>query len=275
MTDSFTKEELNRLERLHAKYVAAVKAREKVFSTPPKLVQIDELSMAHAAMISAALEYADNCGKAFPHLFIMLRDLQERLDFQGRVKPWMDVCFGPEISADMTERNHRFLEEALELVQSTGCTADEAHQLVEYVFSRDVGDPPQEVGGVQVTLAALCLATGMDMAACGETELARIWTKVEKIREKHASKPKHSAMPQKWPDWKARTEAAEAEAENVRLRGRSFQLKSIETIHTPMGRMVCTTTEYVGKDGRTGIIDECHSIDKPAAPAKALGGENE
>ena len=44
-------------------------------------------------------------------------------DFQASVSPWMQQCFGPEISADITERNHRFLEEALELVQSSGCTA--------------------------------------------------------------------------------------------------------------------------------------------------------
>ena len=75
--------------------------------------------------------------------------------FQYRVKPWMDKCFGSTISKDRIERNHRFLEEALELVQACECTAEEAHQLVDYVFSRPIGDKPQEVGGVMVTLAAL------------------------------------------------------------------------------------------------------------------------
>ncbi|WP_253279357.1 hypothetical protein [Comamonas testosteroni] len=115
--------------------------------------------------------------------------------FQQRVQPWMMACFGAEISADRRERNHRFLEEALELVQSCGCTASEAHQLVEYVFGRPVGDPMQEAGGVMVTLAALCLANNLDMHACAETELARIWTKVEAIRAKQAAKPKHSPLP--------------------------------------------------------------------------------
>jgi hypothetical protein len=116
--------------------------------------------------------------------------------FQDRVQPWMLTCFGAEISADVAERNHRFLEEALELVQSTGCTASEAHQLVDYVFGREIGETHQEIGGVMVTLAALCLALGEDMHAAGETELARIWTKVEKIRAKQAAKPKHSPLPQ-------------------------------------------------------------------------------
>lgn len=119
----------------------------------------------------------------------------QAVEFQGRVAPWMDACFGPEISADRIERNHRFLEEALELVQSTGCTASEAHQLVDYVYGRPAGETHQEIGGVMVTLAALCLAIGDDMHKAGETELARIWTKVEKIRAKQAAKPKHSPLP--------------------------------------------------------------------------------
>lgn len=117
-------------------------------------------------------------------------------EFQARVQPWMMACFGPEIAADTQERNHRFLEEALELVQACGATASEAHQLVDYVYGRPVGDKHQEIGGVMVTLAALCLAQGQNMHAAGETELARIWTKVEQIRAKQAAKPKHSPLPE-------------------------------------------------------------------------------
>lgn len=72
----------------------------------------------------------------------------------------------------------------------------EAHQLVDYTFDRPIGELHQEVGGVMVTLAALCLASGEDMHAAGETELARIWTKVDKIRAKQAAKPKHSPLPE-------------------------------------------------------------------------------
>jgi len=114
---------------------------------------------------------------------------------QQRVHPWLMTCFGPKISADRHERNHRFLEETLELVQACGCSADEAHQLVDYVYGRPVGEKDQEVGGVMITLAALCLANGLDMHEAGERELARIWTMVEKIRAKQAAKPKHSPLP--------------------------------------------------------------------------------
>lgn len=116
--------------------------------------------------------------------------------FQSRVAPWMQACFGPEISADIPERNHRFIEESLELVQAGGATRSECHQLVDYVYGRPAGEPGQEVGGVMVTLAALCLARGIDMHECGERELARVWTCVEKIRAKQAAKPKHSPLPE-------------------------------------------------------------------------------
>ena len=111
--------------------------------------------------------------------------------YQDRVNEWAQACFGEEISNDKTERNHRFLEEALELVQTLGCTASEAHQLVDYVYNRPSGETFQEVGGVMVTLAALCNASHLDMQELGEVELIRIWKKVEQIRAKQAAKPKH------------------------------------------------------------------------------------
>jgi hypothetical protein len=115
--------------------------------------------------------------------------------FQARVAPWMTACFPPEVCLDQVERNHRFLEEALELVQARGCSRAHAHQLVDYVFDRPAGEPAQEVGGVMVTLAALCIAGDLDMHQAGETELARIWTKIDQIRAKQATKPKHSPLP--------------------------------------------------------------------------------
>lgn len=119
-------------------------------------------------------------------------------DFQDRVQPWMMLCFGAEIAADRVERSDRFIEEALELVQASGYSADRAHALVDYVFNRPQGDINQEVGGVMVTLAAHCLAHGVNMHEAGETELARISQPaiVEKIRNKQASKPTGSALPQ-------------------------------------------------------------------------------
>lgn len=117
------------------------------------------------------------------------------VSYQDRVHAFMMACFGAEIAKDLQERNHRFLEESLELVQSTGCTASEAHQLVDYVFGRPVGVPHQECGGVAVTLAALCNAAGIGMPAAAEDELTRVNGKMAEIRAKQAAKPKHSPLP--------------------------------------------------------------------------------
>lgn len=115
--------------------------------------------------------------------------------FQARVQPWMLACFNAEIAADIVERCDRFIEEDLELVQALRWPKDRAHALVDYVYGRPIGEPKQEVGGVKVTLAALCLAIGVDMHEAGEVELARVWTKIDEIRAKQAAKPRGSALP--------------------------------------------------------------------------------
>ena len=104
-------------------------------------------------------------------------------EYQDEVGHWMHVCFGPEISADKLERGDRFIEEALELAQTCpGFSKERAHALVDYVFDRPQGEINQEVGGVMVTLAALCNTFKVDIGAAAETEVARIWTKVDAIR---------------------------------------------------------------------------------------------
>lgn len=117
------------------------------------------------------------------------------MPFQISVNAWIKACFGEKAATDKNERNHRFLEEALELVQAADCTQDEARQIVDYVYARPVGEVKQEVGGVMVTLAGLCSAQGVDMMECGQTELGRVWTKIVKIRAKQAAKPEFSPLP--------------------------------------------------------------------------------
>jgi hypothetical protein len=88
-------------------------------------------------------------------------------NFQERVHYWVEAAFGTEAAQDKMERVHRFIEEALELAQSLGCSPSEAHQLVDYVFSRGVGDPLQELGGTMTTIAALSAIHGLDMEQAG------------------------------------------------------------------------------------------------------------
>ncbi|WP_315921525.1 hypothetical protein [Mesorhizobium sp. SP-1A] len=117
--------------------------------------------------------------------------------YQKRVGAWLEDCFGHRIAHDKIERIDRFMEEAIELAQSLGYSADRAHALVEYVFSRDIGEPNQELGGTIVTLASLSYAHGLSMAEAGETELRRISQPEikEKIRAKQKTKPTGSALP--------------------------------------------------------------------------------
>ncbi len=124
--------------------------------------------------------------------------MKEQQVFQTQVREWVIKCFGETIADDKLERNHRFLEEALELVQSTGCSKEDAHSLVDYVFNRPVGEVYQEIGGVMVTLSALCSANKQPLFVNAMVELNRINKPeiIEKIRIKQATKPHASALPE-------------------------------------------------------------------------------
>jgi NTP pyrophosphatase (non-canonical NTP hydrolase) len=117
--------------------------------------------------------------------------------FQGAVGKWALKTFGVRVASNNAQRNHRFLEEALELVQAAGCTEAEARMLVDYVYSRPIGEVKQEVGGVMITLSALCFMRDIDMMQCGEDELTRICTPevTARIQAKQATKPASGPLP--------------------------------------------------------------------------------
>lgn len=119
-----------------------------------------------------------------------------RKTFQVRVDEWMQACFPPCVREDCHDRTHRFLEEALELAQANGCSRQDAETLVHYVYSRPRGDPELEAGAVVVTLAGLCTAKKIDMNKAADEELERNWRKISQIRNKHATKPLNSPLPQ-------------------------------------------------------------------------------
>jgi hypothetical protein len=120
----------------------------------------------------------------------------EDVPFVKRVRSWVEACFGKELADSVQERVHRFWEESLELGQACGATREEAYQLVDYVFGRDVGEVTQEMGGTMTTLNALAAALKLDPVECGEEELARCWTIIDKIRAKRARKPKFGPLPE-------------------------------------------------------------------------------
>lgn len=115
--------------------------------------------------------------------------------YQERVADWLRECFGSDVASSKLERTHRFLEEAFELAQAGGCSRADALALLDYVYSRPVGEVNSETGGVLVTLAGMAEAHGVDMAVAGEAELARNQDRTFEIREKRARKLRNSPLP--------------------------------------------------------------------------------
>lgn len=115
--------------------------------------------------------------------------------YQGRVQRWATECFGEHVASNKMQRVYRFLEEAIELAQSLHCTREECIQLVDYVYGRQSGVGFQEVGGVMVTLAALCAAHSISLDDAAEGEIARVWSKIDVIRAKQAAKTSNDALP--------------------------------------------------------------------------------
>lgn len=111
--------------------------------------------------------------------------------FQLRVHEWVVDCFGKKSAFLVRERFDRFIEESVEFAQSFHISKEDVQRMVDYVYSeKEPGNPVQELGGVMVTLAALCESVGLDMNGSGEMELERIKDSIESIRAKNKTKPR-------------------------------------------------------------------------------------
>lgn len=110
---------------------------------------------------------------------------------QSAVWKWCRATFDGIAAWDADkERAYRFFEEAGELFQAMNMRKEDAYKVVDYVFSRPVGELSQEVGGVMVTLLALASQQNECVNTCLETEFARIMRPEiqEKIRGKQLAK---------------------------------------------------------------------------------------
>lgn len=108
--------------------------------------------------------------------------------YQERVKDWVISTFDEGVIVDIPERCHRFIEEALELVQALGLSREDIYRHVTRTYSRPVGELAQEIGGVMVTLNALATAAGIDILTAAETELSNNIKNAPAIREKWLNK---------------------------------------------------------------------------------------
>lgn len=109
--------------------------------------------------------------KAAPALLTALDDLRER---QARVGAWVQRALGGDAAHNAQERSLRTVEEAIELAQACGVSAETLHRLVDYVFARPVGRVSQEIAGTLVTLYSTAAALGVDADEAFEREMARI-----------------------------------------------------------------------------------------------------
>src|ERR1700685_2304545 len=141
--------------------------------------------------------------------------------YQTRVGAWMRDVFSAG-GADVRTRIDRFYEEAFELGQALNYDPSRIAAIRDYVWGRPIGDAPQEMGGVMVTLASLAEAASIDMAVEGERELERIHRPEvrAKIMAKQASKNGlHTPLPTAAPPPPAQSEARELLGNDVQKVG--------------------------------------------------------
>jgi len=110
------------------------------------------------------------------------------MSLEVRISNWVRTRIGPE-HMHPRERAMRLLEEAVELAQAEGITADQAHRQIEHVYARPVGRHYLEAAGVAVCLFAWCAARGQKLLDLAMREMERIEAKpVEAIRGSLARK---------------------------------------------------------------------------------------
>lgn len=108
-----------------------------------------------------------------------------RTNRQAVAYAWVERTFGHAASLPK-ERACRFIEEAVELAQAVGLDAHEVEKIVGHVFDKPRGDTSQEVGGVGVTLLALCESLRIDANHEEDRELARVLAiDPEHFRKRH------------------------------------------------------------------------------------------
>lgn len=120
------------------------------------------------------------------------RYFRARNHMQKRLREWGAAAFGEAHVSSPPQRAVRFLEEAIELYQSCGADPEMAHKLIDYVFSRPVGELRSEFGGVGVTVLMLAEACDLSAAECEAAEMERVLSKgaahfTERNREKNAA----------------------------------------------------------------------------------------
>jgi NTP pyrophosphatase (non-canonical NTP hydrolase) len=109
---------------------------------------------------------------------------------QQRMSALCHAVWGDACATSVLERSQRFLEEAVELVQTAGMSREQAHTMIDYVFGRPTEkDVSKELGGAAVTLLVLSEALDVDLETAVLRDFRRIEANATAMREKHLLKP--------------------------------------------------------------------------------------
>lgn len=96
---------------------------------------------------------------------------------QSDTHAWCVAAFGDHDARSVPQRGLRLAEEAIETAQACGCDPAMLHRLIDHVYAKPVGELPQELGGLGVTLLALAEAAGISADEAEQHELLRVRAK--------------------------------------------------------------------------------------------------
>ncbi len=113
----------------------------------------------------------------------------DRNDRQRHMHEWSRAAFGHDEADSPTQRSLRLLEESIEAFQACGGDAAMAHNLIDFVFARPVGELKQELGGIAVCLLVLAEAVGLSADDMELIEMNRVLAKpIEHFTARNAAK---------------------------------------------------------------------------------------
>ena len=96
---------------------------------------------------------------------------------QADVQAWCVATFGNHDALFVPQRGLRLVEVAIETAQACGCDPALIHSPIDHIYAKPVGDLPQELGGLGVTILALAGAAGVSADAAEASEFARVKAK--------------------------------------------------------------------------------------------------
>lgn len=163
---------------------------------PTKVEPLVRLSDAQAAIAAAEergrMEERERCASKTAGVGVEAA----KVPYQNRVAAAHHALFHDD-PTDIPERNARAFEEATETAQAFGMTRDEAIALVDYTFSRPVGDPTKEIGAKILTAFSLGVVAGIDVMAAAEADLEKLQRPetIARIRAKRATRHGRGPLP--------------------------------------------------------------------------------